>query len=893
MNRLRDIIANLSAAFAKGGRVSLILFVAIVAFGYLSYTTLLTREGFPAVQFPIGFVQTNYFVEDAEQVNEEVTRPLEVAISDIEEVTSISSTTTGNFSTIVVEFEADLTSEEGMDLVREKVEQSVSLPEASQSEFNPVDAGAVDGTNDLLFSISGDKTTTELEAKAEEISNRLIEQNVIIEANPINLTGVQTNPQTGEEFEVRESFNRYGYKDNGDIKFDPAISIGVIKKDNVGAVELSEAVREIVDEMEEDGELSGYQVSYAGDLANTVNDQISSLENSAFTGLLAVIVVLFLFVNWRASVVTAVFMPIVMAATFIGLYLIGYTLNVISLFGLILVLGLFVDDAIVVVEAIDYQKKLGLKGIKAVKAAIKNISVADISGTITTVLVFIPMAAISGILGEFIRPIPITVILALSISVVVALTVGVYFSNIILADKKAKSSKDRTMLDNIINLPGRLNNVLGNYVSSAVRLYTSNAIGVIIALIVSIGVIAGGSFFGSRLDFSVFPAVKDADEIIVNISYPEGTAIAQADETAQEVEEIIANTNADEINQVDYYGASESSATILLTLTDMGDRDVKAPEIADKLNNRFSDLEAATVEASVSSAGPPSSDFHFQMQIFSEDTEKLESASEDIKSFIEDYDPSNQDVQIEEVVVTGLEVISKDDSTRFASVQAKLSDEASTGDVVELRDSVQEEYTDSRLEQYGLTADDLGFDLGQETDNLESFNSTFAAIGFALVAMYALLVMQFSSFTQPLLIFLAIPFTFPGFLPGLYLTDNPLSFFVMIGVIGLIGIVVNNSIMLLDYANQLREEGKGIRDAIVEAVRVRFRPLVTTSATTVVGLLPLAVSDPFWEALSFTIIFGLIASTTLVIFSFPVFYVILEKLRSFTPGFIRRILEPR
>jgi multidrug efflux pump subunit AcrB len=155
------------------------------------------------------------------------------------------------------------------------------------------------------------------------------------------------------------------------------------------------------------------------------------------------------------------------------------------------------------------------------------------------------------------------------------------------------------------------------------------------------------------------------------------------------------------------------------------------------------------------------------------------------------------------------------------------------------------------------------------------------AFPILLLAMYLLMVWQFRSFLQPLLIFMAIPFSFFGVAFGLHLTDNPLSFFVMVGFFALIGIAVNNTILLTDYANQARTEGKDRYEAIASAVRARFRPLITTSLTSVVALLPLALNDPFWESLSYTLIFGLLSSTFLVVVTFPYLYLIGEALRGF------------
>jgi HAE1 family hydrophobic/amphiphilic exporter-1 len=147
----------------------------------------------------------------------------------------------------------------------------------------------------------------------------------------------------------------------------------------------------------------------------------------------------------------------------------------------------------------------------------------------------------------------------------------------------------------------------------------------------------------------------------------------------------------------------------------------------------------------------------------------------------------------------------------------------------------------------------------------------------SLVAMFILLTIQFRSVLKPVLIFLAIPFSLFGVAFGLYITGNDLSFFSMIGFIGLIGIVVNNTILLVDAASRYKRQGNDSVESIAKGLQERFRPLFTTTFTTVVALTPLALSDPFWEPLAVTIIFGLISSTILVILSFPAYYIVFDE----------------
>ncbi|MDG2040057.1 MAG: efflux RND transporter permease subunit, partial [Ilumatobacter sp.] len=180
------------------------------------------------------------------------------------------------------------------------------------------------------------------------------------------------------------------------------------------------------------------------------------------------------------------------------------------------------------------------------------------------------------------------------------------------------------------------------------------------------------------------------------------------------------------------------------------------------------------------------------------------------------------------------------------------------------------------------------FDFGLESVNQDDFAALGVAGLVALVLMLLLIAVQFRSLAQSLLIFMAVPFSFFGVFTALSVTDNPLSFLALVGFIALIGVAVNNSILLVDAANQERRKGATAGEAIGSAVTSRFRPLVATTVTTVVGLYPLSISDPFWESLGFTLMGGLVSSTVLVLVSFPAFYLALEAIRTPARNAVRR-----
>jgi multidrug efflux pump subunit AcrB len=195
------------------------------------------------------------------------------------------------------------------------------------------------------------------------------------------------------------------------------------------------------------------------------------------------------------------------------------------------------------------------------------------------------------------------------------------------------------------------------------------------------------------------------------------------------------------------------------------------------------------------------------------------------------------------------------------------------------KDAVQKEFTPQKIESYGLSKNVLNYDFGQEGDNQNSFKTLALAFPVLLLAIFILLAVQFRSLAQPLLIFMAIPFSLFGITLGLYLTHNAFSFFAMLGFFALIGLSLKNTILLTDYANQLRRKGVPAVDAAVEALGERFRPLIATSLTAIVSLLPLALTSPFWEGLTVVLIGGLLSSTFLVIFVFPYYYLGAEYMR--------------
>jgi len=887
-NKQRNIIEKFTNYFLKNTRLTLVLIPLLLIGGIFAYHNL-KRDGFPPIEIPTVIINTSYFVGDVLKVDRDVTQRIENLVKKIDGVSTYSSSTTENFSTVVVTFKDEISSDEGARLIFQEYQKDKFLGSV-QPVITPLKVASRDNKSDMIFSIANPALDTiELQKKASIIAAKLTKLPEIGDAYSIDQIITRINPISQQETQIRESFGRFVVRTaDGEFRTYDSISIGVVKEnDSLGTLDISRAVRNEIDRLKADGTLEGYEISYNGDFANSLNTQLRSLESNAISAVLIIVVVMFFLINWRSALLLALFFPLTLGGVFIGLTLIGYSLNTITLFALILVLGLFVDDGIIVVEAIDAFKKQGFKGFAAVRQAIKSIGVADWLGTITTVLVFVPLLFISGPLGEFIRQIPATVILSLVISLLVALSILPFVSGVFLQNK---SSKRLGLLAKFFQGVENITLKAGEKLGSFVRFYLSSKLYTFIVLILTIAMILGGSFFASKLKFNIFAPSKDSESISISISF-EDLTIEQAILKSREVDEVIKLYTDENLKEYEYARGNSSTAIINLNLIPLANRDTTSVEIGELLNKKLNEIEGVKAFVNTSIAGPPADPRPFKMQIFDDSSENLALISENLKNFI--FDTELKNTKVNDIQLGDLNVFSKKEGRRYLQVEVGFDEGATSATISELQNLIKQNWIPEIIQEKDLELSEssFGFDSGFASSNAESFSSLSAAFTLSLLAMYVLLMVQFNSFTQPFLILLSVPFSFVLLFPGLYLTNNDLSFFVTVGLTALIGIVVNNSIVLLEYTNQLRDEGMGISNSISKAIEQRFRPILSTTVTSIAGLLPLALSDPFWEPLAFTIIFGLTSSVIFVLVSYPAFFAVFEKIRTSKRRLIVRFVE--
>jgi multidrug efflux pump subunit AcrB len=868
---------------------TVLLWTSLVVFGAVSYTSLMKREGFPSVNVALGVVQINSFSESAKQADELFAQPLVELLNQNPDVKSVSATSTQSGSTLVVTFEGTEDVQPGLDDLQAK--SGSVLPENTAVQSTKLNAGKLtEEGEDLLISVHTEGASAkELDAFATELAQEISKSGGSVEsARIVNLVQIASNASSGQETESQITFNRFFSENTNQIL--PSAIVAVKGVEGVDQLELYDQIDSIVQNF--DFSSPNVEAEISVNFAEGIREQVDSLQTNLLEGLLVVLVVSFLLISLRASIITALAMATTVAITVGILNLIGYSLNTITLFSLVLCLALIVDDTTIVVEAMD-------AGLKDKKAKIRQVAISSLgkiarastTGTLVTILAFAPMLFITGILGEFIRAIPVTIIISLVVSLVVSLIFIPLMMKLSFFGSKETIQKQRK-----IRIFEKLEHAIASGLSRTVEWSTAGSrVRSVATKLTSVAIgsafLMAGFYLFSQVGFNIFPNPKDGNDltVVAQVRDLENSTIEKTEAYADTILQKINDSFPNEVEKISISEASPRSFTASVRLIDYGKRDITSVEIADQLNSKLTGNTDLNVTVAAAGVGPPTSPF--VVQLSGEDEEAVRGLAGDMKVFLEDLQLNRLDgttTDIKEVSISPSVVTRRSEDSSFVEVTAEFTDNDTSTLVLLAQTAIEEEFTPERLASYGLSDSAIRFDLGQEQENQDSFSSMGTAALPLFATMFIVMALLFKSLLQPVLIFTALPFAFFGVALGLFVTDNVISFFSMLGVFALIGISLNNTILLTDYANAAQRRGKSAPDAMAEALQQRLRPLLTTSVTSVLALLPLALNDPFWEGLAFTLIFGLISSTILVLIVFPYYYLIAEALRSFTKDKLRK-----
>ncbi|MFH0818927.1 MAG: efflux RND transporter permease subunit [Patescibacteria group bacterium] len=804
-------------------------------------------------------------------------------------------------------------------------------------------------------SLEQDKTTLPI-----QINSRIINVSDLkaLQIGYSPLTGIITLDDISdisEDSVLEDNLYVTGYVKDDNFNVSETVTVAAYVKSSEDVVKITDKIHEQIGTLTESIPEDIHVITIY-EVAKDVRSMLKDLFSNAWQGLVAILVVLFIFISFRSSIVSAFIIPLVLLTTFLVFQITNLNLNFITLYALILSLGIVIDNAIVIVEGVQRNIKSGLSNVNAAIGAVHDLGPALIAATATTVLVFIPMMFLGGITGEFIKYIPFTILITLVASIVIAFSITPFLSRAILAPAekvmhKKKESKASWVTEKCI---------LG--FCKLVKFILSGKYKIATALIVVVALIVGSGLLATKLAVNIWPEVDDAEFFQITMKYPKNSNQEFKEDKIKEMTDVISNSygTSDIIKQnlvnfapFSFYmnGQISDQTQFIVNLVAKDKMTVKNKEIITILQTELDKIQDVEIIAENFTQGPPTAEYPVEVQISGDDLETLETAALDLAAHLkimagvkkvddgvsEDKAPQiTVSLDREKTVQAGLlpiqvagvirslynpeKIMDLQDEATKKNIEVNLGFEddltlaklkgLSLGSVkladiaevrqtenlksinhfakkryvevkVSLEDSVVASKVNSEIENY-FTNDKLN-NLNLESNaisyrgDMESETQAFDDFGMmmvvSLIAIYALLTFQFKSFVQPFIIMLAIPLAIIGVFPALFILGLPVSFMALLGMVVLMGIVVNNSIILIDKFNKLRADKQyTLTQAILEGVSQRTRPILATTLTTIAGILPLTITQYYWRGMGTTIISGLVASVIFVLIIIPVIY---------------------
>lgn len=781
----------------------------------------------------------------------------------------------------------------------------------------------------------------------EDIENVIISN---IQGNQIPIKDIATVTDTFKEQNIEAYINGFA-----------GISFSLQKESGTNSVIVANGVISELNSI--NNVLPGdIQLMVVFDSSDFIKKTIAEVSNNLLIGAILAMLILYVFLrSIKSTLIIGLSIPISVISTFTLLYFSKLTLNMMTLGGLSLGVGMLVDNSIVVLENIFLHQESGEEASLAAVSGANGVGEAITASTLTTIAVFLPLVYVSGIAGELFKTMGLTITFSLLMSLLVALTLIP-----MLSSKQGRNIRETSSSDNDssqkssekVKKRGFYNFIVKEYsylINWALRHRGIVVIIAVIILIISFSLI---TLVGTEF----FPAM-DQGNFTINISLPVGTNFNVTKEITREIEKTVINIPEikDTFTTIGSggemgAGSSANNSTIMATLVEKSKRSRNSAEIIAELRERIGEYPDTTIyfsEQSLSiSSGSP-----LTINITGDSIEELDFVSRaiisqlsevegvyDLQSSVEEVRPElHIDIDREKVNLYGLsagQVASNIQDALLGKVAGFFQEGGDQYDItVKLEksdyDEIQELESMIISSNYGLqiplkeiaeiktgtgpqginrenqqrqvtvTGNISGRFLGsvildckekldslvlpdgyqyifagEQQEMVKSFRELFYALILSLVLVYMIIAAQFESLLFPFAVILSVPFGFIGVIIGLMLTGTSLNVLSLIGLIMLGGIVVNNAIVLIDYINQLRKRGVERNDAIIQAGKTRLRPILMTTLTTILAMIPMAFATgegaEMRTSLAITIMGGLTSSTFLTLIFIPIFYSYLD-----------------
>ncbi len=738
------------------------------------------------------------------------------------------------------------------------------------------------------------------------------------------------------------------------LKGRSAISFVVEKSESADILRTSDAIKDLVVAQKEFLP-KGAEFVLRYDVSENVRNQFEIVRKNGAVGLVFVFIVLAVFLNWRVAVWVALGVPISVLGAIFLLPIFGVHLDSITLTAMVIVVGIIVDDAIIIAENIYRLREEGDSPLEAAVGGLMEVWTPVLTTVLTTFLAFAPMFFMPGIMGKFVFVIPLTVTLALCVSLVEG-----FFAlpaHLIPGLKRHEGENRKRRFDPLETL---------------VRYFVVPLKWILrfryLLILLFIGLLSGAVYYAANyMQFVLFPA-QGADRFYGRVELPTGSSLEATSDRMAQIEEIISDLPEGEVAS---FGARigawgdvvnlerENYGTIMVDLTPFSQRNRTADVIVEEVRAKTQELEGlSSINFEIEAGGPPTGRPVFIRAVGADDERRLrladaiEAKLANIDGVV-DIDRDDKqgkeqielDIDYEGLARVGLTVAAIANNVRIAydgelvtSVRYGPEDVEfrvtfprehrqdletlrtlpipnnrgrliKLGEVVELRqgpgpssfqhydgeraititaDVIHDKVTAREATLAAIGSIDLDRDFpgmrlvagGETEETMESMRGLMIAFVFGIVGIYFLLVLLFDSFLQPFLVLIAVPFGLIGVIVAFALHNTTLSFLAMIGTVGLIGVVVNDSLVLVDRLNSMRKENPDmpILDLVVAGTCRRFRAISLTTLTTAAGLLPLAYglggADLYMGPMALALGYGIVFATPLTLMLVPSLYLV-------------------
>jgi len=995
------------------------------------------REAFPPVDYDIISVTAVYPGAPTEDVEKFVTIPLEKEIKSVSGLEKFTSTSDEGLSQIGVFIDPQVEDKDKVITdIQRAVDRMTTLPEEVEDpevfelatkEFPVLEislSGAVseevrrkyaESLEEELLDLNGVSQVREygwrdhefwvevnpdklrqFHVALQEIMSALSTQNVTIPGGQLTTETDEFNVRTTGEFKTVEQIgnviirandagNWLRIKDVAQVKktFADATTIAkiagqrsasmvVVKTEQSDAIKVVQHVKKVIADFKEKLP-EGMDITVTNDFSYYVKRRLGVLQRNGIIGFFLVLIVLFLFLDPIPAFMTAMGIPIALFLSFFVMSIMGITINMVSMLGLILVLGMLVDDGIIVSENVYRHVENGMEPSKAAVIGTSEVMAPVTITILTTFAAFGPLLFMTDIIGKFIKEIPQVVLITLSASLIEAFIIlPSHLADVIKYFKRGiVEHKEKPWFT-------RLKNAYTRFLTVSLKGRYAVLLSMFLLFVFSIWVAK------TQMKFLLF-AGEGIEQFLVRAEAKKGTPLETMNDMLGEVEDIVAQLPKEELDSYrTYVGGIQSDSRgfdpnakrgshlgqVTVFLTPLQDRDRTPQEIAADLRKKFEHVKGfEKLYTFIPKEGPPTGAAvevgikgeHFDVmqkmaQPFVEYLKKREGVSDVNTSY--DFGKKQLKVVVDEeqakkyfltvgqiaasvrnVFKGGVATTIKPDKAeeeidvvvRFPenarsdlSVFDKILIPNSKGNLVKLRSVARVEETEGvylinhldgkrvlhvtaqvdnkkatslevnnelQKEFKGFEDNYLGYSVkysGEFEDQMKSRKNLLTSYMFALFMIFILLVAMFRSLIQPFIVMCAIPFGIIGVILAFWVHDmilpsgRPLNFFAMMGLVGLTGIVVNDSVVLVDFINRLRIKGKDRRHSLIEAGQTRLRPVIMTSITTIGGLVSVAYGigggDPFLKPMALSIVWGLVFSTVLTLIGIPCIYAIIDDI---------------